>query len=700
MLITAALFILTLMPVKPLKSKTFSLCFLSLTAALCLYRFVAMPSYEAALALDGREVEITGRVIEEKEVKNGKSYYIIETDSVSEPSAPQRLKIRLSAAAELDIEPFSKISATLYLNAPTDKYGLNSRNTYRSKGIYLFGRALDDIEITAPPQRVPYYYAIRLRTALREKINDYCVEDTALYLRAICLGESSALSNEAYQAMRNSGVIHIFVVSGLHLSIITGAFFFIFRKLRLTPRQSAVILMPIVMAFMLICGLSPSVLRAGIMNLIFLLARACFRRSDALNSLGFAVFLLLVINPFSVQSLSLLLSVLSTLGIITASDRLTLHHPPKHFARLLTNAYSLIVQTIAANLFTLPIMILVFGSIAVFAIPANLLISLPATLFLILGVIFFPLSFSGIEFIIKPLSFVLDIIRKYIEFVTSFLGGSDASLLRLDDKIYLLALGLSLILIGLTAVIFKKRRYIEYALLVSALVFSLSFVVQRVKVGENVTLKVLNVENGFAAVLYDDGGVNVIGCGGKGLSDLSLENELMSNRTVDLFMLVRNDTAFAGNAQTVINDLNVKNIMISSFGDCMNYDIIREKGANIISPNTDVTFGNTSVEFYDDERVSALRLRIKGSTLLVLSNRADLQGLPPEFAKADFVLCCKAPKNAQLLGNSVALISNSSKNGKAESLRFTDLGIPAIVTSDNGDITLTFKDGQIEVDSD
>ena len=67
---------------------------------------------------------------------------------------------------------------------------------------------------------------------------------------------------------------------------------------------------------MLIAGMTYSVVRAGIMMLIYLLSVVLSRQRDSLNSLGFSVTVIAMENPFSIGALGLQLSVLSTAGLI------------------------------------------------------------------------------------------------------------------------------------------------------------------------------------------------------------------------------------------------------------------------------------------------------------------------------------------------------------------------------------------------
>ncbi len=699
MIITAALFILTILPIKFLRNAVYSFCFISIATAMCLYQYVTLPIYNSAVKFDGKELAVTGRVIEERTVNYGNSYHIIELDTVDGKELNHKIKCRVLSGAELDIEPFSKISTTLQLYLPTDKYGLSSNRSYKSKGIYLFGRPTDDVEVTDSPTKVPYYYAIKFRMAAREKIYEFMSKPSADLVSAMCLGDSDAIPDDIYQNLKLSGVVHLFVVSGLHISIISGVLMSLFRKLKFSSRRSALLTVPFVIFFIMMTGLSPSALRAGIMSMVYLLSKILFRKSDALNSLGIAAFVLLLINPFSAFNISFQLSFLSTLGIILSADMAELKRKPKYFAKTASAIYSIVIQTLSATIFTLPISITVFQYVSLLSVPANILLSFVATLLLVIGMIFIPLAFLGLAIILKPIVFILNIICTYITSVAAFFSQFDFCIIRLDSEIYLLALALALMFIGLIVLVTKNPKSIKTAVVASLMLFCVAFAIDKISKQNTVTLKLLNVEGGFAAIIEDGNKTSLVGCGGRGISHVIVKDTLLNpSSEIELFVVPKNDTAFAGNAQTIIEDLNLKNILISSFGNTVDYDIINNSESNILNPNEKITIDNVTFDFRDTEKASAVKLNIKGIDILIPSNRADLSKLDSDFTDCDIIICNKAPKDLSVVNPQIAFISNTANTGGKEAKRFCEAGIDCVTTSDNGDITLIFeKSNEFEI---
>jgi ComEC/Rec2-related protein len=127
--------------------------------------------------------------------------------------------------------------------------------------------------------------------ALSRGIEDRA-EDKAVLL-AMALGASDAAGDDIEDAFRDSGTLHIFAVSGLHVVMLAVVLAFGLRWLGLGKTRSAGLIIVIVFAYAYITGWRPSAARAAFMIAIVLGALRWNRKSDVQNSLGFAVLVLL-----------------------------------------------------------------------------------------------------------------------------------------------------------------------------------------------------------------------------------------------------------------------------------------------------------------------------------------------------------------------------------------------------------------------
>ena len=112
--------------------------------------------------------------------------------------------------------------------------------------------------------------------------------DAFPFAEALMLGDKRALYNaELDVPLRNAGIMHAVAVSGMHLAFLIGAVQLLFGRRRFLSLLS----LPLLGFFALMAGATPSVLRAGLMAALVLLAPALERENDPATSLMAALLL-------------------------------------------------------------------------------------------------------------------------------------------------------------------------------------------------------------------------------------------------------------------------------------------------------------------------------------------------------------------------------------------------------------------------
>ena len=277
----------------------------------------------------------------------------------------------------LSLRPGDALSGTAWWN-DVAAIGDGDLRQFSSRGVYALLYDRDTLTVQPAPD-MPLGYAPQYAAkALRDKLAQLWDDPSVLgFLTAEFTGDKSLLPESDYVAMQETGLAHIFAVSGLHC-----AFLVTLLSLLIPPtrrRTLCAVASAVLVFYMLLTGLSPSVARACVMQL-FLLSAPLFRRgSDPLTSLAAALTVILLVNPYAVGSVSLQLSFAATLGMVLLSGRLYKSFTAWYGGRnrAVRAALSFLAANLAATLgalvFTAPLTAYYFNILSLVAPLAGLL---------------------------------------------------------------------------------------------------------------------------------------------------------------------------------------------------------------------------------------------------------------------------------------------------------------------------------------
>jgi competence protein ComEC len=238
-----------------------------------------------------------------------------------------------------------------------------------------------------PPVRIgrpPWWqrFAGRARAALRTACRGLPADVRGL-LPSLVDGDATAVPASLQADMRVTGLTHLEAVSGENVSVVLAVVLASARAAGVPRRPRVAVAALGLLGFVVLARPSPSVLRAAVMGGIVLLAMATGRRIAPLRALSLAIVVLLCADPFLSRSVGFVLSVCATGAILTIAprwtERLSRRMPPAVAAAIAVPA--------AAQLACTPILVLAFGQLTPYAVPANLLAApqvVPAT---VLGVL-------------------------------------------------------------------------------------------------------------------------------------------------------------------------------------------------------------------------------------------------------------------------------------------------------------------------
>jgi competence protein ComEC len=218
--------------------------------------------------------------------------------------------------------------------------------------------------------------AVDLRLRLEESLQRSLPEPEASLGAGIAFGRDAHLPKSVYDDFRTTGLAHLVAVSGSNVSLVAALAF-----LTLTPvagrRWAMVPAAMLIVSYVLVAGVSASVVRAGIMALIFLGGAALGRQQSGLAALGAAAVAMTAFQPGAARDPGFQLSLAATAGLIVfgpwvqhALERgLTVASLMGLVPRIVVQAAAL---TLSATLATMPIIWVNFGEISLIGPFANM----------------------------------------------------------------------------------------------------------------------------------------------------------------------------------------------------------------------------------------------------------------------------------------------------------------------------------------
>lgn len=253
--------------------------------------------------------------------------------------------------------------------------GFNYRNHLRSQDIHTLCTTYDyAVANRGTHEKInPVIHKIFiLRSALLQKCDKYFSGDISAFIKALILGYKSDMSDELNVYINRAGISHIVSISGLHLSIMMVMINLILQKLKFRSSVFVIPILNIISALFItvLTGFSPSVMRAALMLIISNSAALVYRENDSVQSMSFAMLILLLANPCAIDDVRLVLSAVSTLGIILFYEKVNKKSgfiKPKFIRDTLS-------MTLSAQIAAVPFCVFYFGTISVLGILTNLII--------------------------------------------------------------------------------------------------------------------------------------------------------------------------------------------------------------------------------------------------------------------------------------------------------------------------------------
>lgn len=338
---------------------------------------------QPTIPINTAQVEVTGTVVSPPRLTRSDRLQfeltatqinpIVEENKLNTPQTQSvtgkvYVTVPRSAGEQLYPKLTVQITGSLYKPKPaSNPGGFDFEKYLAQQGIFagLNGKTLKYPSGKKPDP--PLFWSIRQRIQQVQSIG--LGEPAGALVSAMVMGKDAVdVPYKIQDQFKQTGLAHALAASGAQVSLLIGVILALTQRLPNKARLGTGV--AVLVIYLGLTGLEPSVLRAGVMGFVALLALTVERKIKPVGSLLLTATSLLLLNPLWIWDLGFQLSFLATLGLLVTVPILT-----KWFDWMPSAIAPMFAIPIAAYLWTLPLLLTVFGIVSPYSILVNILVS-------------------------------------------------------------------------------------------------------------------------------------------------------------------------------------------------------------------------------------------------------------------------------------------------------------------------------------
>lgn len=368
-----------------------------------------------------KNISVIGKVLQQPTIKNEKQQFVFEVSNINDISIKEKTLVTAPPSYNINYGDIICLTGKISdIEEPVFPKIFNYKTYLQRENIYTFFYANEFEYIKNEPNKIKSL-SLKVKKDITSKIEKYFKEPVGSILKSMLVGEKSAIDSDTKDDFINSGLIHILVISGLHIGFVVAIFLFVFRLLNLPLKAVYLLTIPAIFFYAILTGSNPPAIRATIMASCILLSFVLDRESLIYNSICLAALIILVYNPQYLFTASMQLSFVATIGII--------YFYPKFYKpfsqiqnKILKYVIGIFLVTLSVQISLIPVLMFYFGKISIISFIANILI-IPFVGFIVaLSFIFYGFAFvlSSVSTVISVmLSQMLNLILSAIHYFAS-----------------------------------------------------------------------------------------------------------------------------------------------------------------------------------------------------------------------------------------------------------------------------------------
>ncbi len=318
------------------------------------------------------------------------------------------------------------VNAKLSLvNSPTNPESFDYAYLLKTKGILQQAYVKENQHYLISSDNFSFFRSFAERTkrtsstTLHNHVRD---QETLGIAEALLLGRQTLITSDIYKDFADTGAIHVLSVSGLHVAIFMSLFIWLSNKLKLKSASlnilKVVCLLLIVAFYVVLTGMSPSVIRAGFMVSLYIIGKNFYKNANAYNILSISAIAILLYDPYYLFQISFQFSYLSLLSILYFQPKIKKWWLPE--SKVLQFVWDLINVSMAAQILVFPLTIFYFHKFPIYFMLSGIIAVPIVSILIYLGtfILVFEHFFSTINTLLVPVfNFLLHILKESISFL-------------------------------------------------------------------------------------------------------------------------------------------------------------------------------------------------------------------------------------------------------------------------------------------
>ena len=325
-----------------------------------------------AALVDGAEHEVVGTVIDDPRPREDRIQLVLGevVAELDNRTAPLSDRILVWLPRGIKVVHGDRLRVTTELEIAEDFEGFAYRDYLARQGVGAIGRPRtgDVVGRTSGPAEA----VAGARAVLLRGLNRVIPEPEAALGAGILLGVRASIAPEISDAFTRAGLTHVIAISGWNIAIVVAVIAALARPLATRPGgrwTTASVAVVAVAGYVVLVGASPSVVRAALMAGCMLVARLGGSRAHAASALELAALVMLAIAPAVLWDVGFQLSLLATAGLIWFGAPVE-----RRLARWPGWVREPVALTLAAQLTTLPVILVNFERLSLVSPIANVLV--------------------------------------------------------------------------------------------------------------------------------------------------------------------------------------------------------------------------------------------------------------------------------------------------------------------------------------